>query len=51
VDYVVNQVIVVQKVKLDALVFLVHRVRMHQYNSLHLANQALKDTRVMLGKI
>jgi hypothetical protein len=33
VDRVVNKVTVVQKVKLDDLVFLAHRVRMHHCNS------------------
>jgi fumarate reductase subunit D len=50
VDHVVNRVTVVQKVKLDDLVFLVHLVRMHHYNSLHRVNQAIKDIKVMLGK-
>jgi hypothetical protein len=31
VDYVVNKVKAVQKVKLDDLVFLAHLARMHQY--------------------
>jgi hypothetical protein len=31
VDYVVNKVKVVQKVKLDDLVSLVHLAKMHQY--------------------
>jgi hypothetical protein len=32
VDRVVNKVKVVHKVKLDDLVLLVHRVKMHQFN-------------------
>jgi hypothetical protein len=50
VDHVVNKVTVVHKVKLDDLVFLVHLVRMHQYKSLHLVYQVLKDILVMLGE-
>jgi hypothetical protein len=50
VGHVVNRVTMVQKVKLDDLVFLAHLVRMHQYNSLHLVYQVLKDIRAMLGK-